>query len=114
MYRFQHFTSFFNSVRKKSFLVASLNSFSPPQFLERIVTADGTWLHHYEPESKAQSRTWKRPPSPVAKKFKSQLSAGEIMLTLLGSIEGAVFISLQRVQILLPAISMCLAQEKKL
>jgi hypothetical protein len=23
-------------------------------FLERIVTADETWLHHYEPESKAQ------------------------------------------------------------
>jgi hypothetical protein len=44
----------FNSVRKKVFLVASLTSFSPRQFLERIVTADESWLHHYEPESKAQ------------------------------------------------------------
>jgi hypothetical protein len=63
-------------------LVASLTSIAPRQFLERIVTADETWLHHYEPESKAQSMAWKLPTSPVAKKFKSQPSAGKIMLTL--------------------------------
>jgi hypothetical protein len=38
----------------KSFLVASLSNFSPRQFLERIVTTDETWVHHYEPENKAQ------------------------------------------------------------
>jgi hypothetical protein len=81
MHRFQRFTSFFNSVRKK-FLVASLTSFAPRQFLKRIVTADETWVHHNEPESKAQSVAWKRPTSPVAKKFKSQPSTGKIMLTL--------------------------------
>jgi hypothetical protein len=32
-------------------LVASLINFATRQFLERIVTADETWLHHYEPES---------------------------------------------------------------
>jgi hypothetical protein len=56
--------------------------FKRRQFLERIVTADEIWLNHYEPESKAQSMAWKRPISPVAKKFKSQPSAGKIMLTL--------------------------------
>jgi hypothetical protein len=33
--------------------VASLTNFAPHQFLARIVTADETWVHHYEPESKA-------------------------------------------------------------
>jgi hypothetical protein len=44
---------FFNSVGRKSFLVSSLTNFESHQFLERIVTADETWTHHYEPESKA-------------------------------------------------------------
>jgi hypothetical protein len=59
-----------------------LTSFAPRQFLERIVTADETWVHHYEPVNKAQSMAWKRPTLPVAKKFKSQPSAGKIMLTI--------------------------------
>jgi hypothetical protein len=67
---------------EKSFLVASLTNFARNQFLERIVTTDETWVHHYEPESKAQSMAWKHPTSHVAKKFKSQPSAGKIMLTL--------------------------------
>jgi hypothetical protein len=73
-------------------LVASLTSFVPRQLLERIVTADETWVHHYEPESKAQSMTWKCLISPVAKKFKSQPSAGKIMLTLFWDMEGAIFV----------------------
>jgi hypothetical protein len=72
-------------------LVASLTNFVPRQFLERIVTADETWLHHYKPESKAQSMAWKRPTSPVAKKFKSQPSASKIMLTLFW---GAILVEL--------------------
>jgi hypothetical protein len=80
-------------------LVAPLTNFAPRQFLQRIVTADEIWVHHYEPESKAQSMTWKRLTSTVAKKFKSQPSAGKIMLTLFGI--GKVqfwLISLQRVK----------------
>jgi hypothetical protein len=87
------FHKFFNSVRKKfSFLVASVANFATRQFLERIVTADETWVHHYEPESKAQSVAWKRPISPVDKKFKSQLSAGKIMLTLFWDMEGEILV----------------------
>jgi hypothetical protein len=73
---------FFNSVRKKVSLVASLTNFAPRQFSELIVTADKIWVHHYEPESKAQSMACKCLISPVAKKFKSQQSAGKITLTL--------------------------------
>jgi hypothetical protein len=54
----------------------SLTSFATRQFLERIIPADETWVHHYEPESKAHSVAWKRPTSPVDEKFKSQLSTG--------------------------------------
>jgi len=34
-------------------------------FLERIVTEDETWIHHYEPESKYQSMECKHPHSPA-------------------------------------------------
>jgi hypothetical protein len=61
-------------------------------YFERTVTADETWVHHYEPESKAQSVAWKRPTSPVAKKFKSQPSAGKIMLTLFWDMKGAILV----------------------
>jgi hypothetical protein len=49
-------------------------------------------MHHYEPESKAQSLTWKRLTSTVAKKFKSQPSAGKIMLTLFWYMEGEILV----------------------
>jgi histone-lysine N-methyltransferase SETMAR len=87
----QRFTSFLIPL-KKSFLVESLTNFAPLQFLERFVTADKTSVHHYEPESKAQSMVWKRPTSPVAKKFKSQPSVGKIMLTLFWDMESAILV----------------------
>ena len=45
---------------------------SKDDFLLRLVTVDETWVHHYEPESKAQSRQWIGPGSPRPKKFKTQ------------------------------------------
>ena len=49
-------------------------------FLDRIITGDETWVHHYEPESKRQSMEWKHPQSACKKKFKTQPSAGKLML----------------------------------
>jgi hypothetical protein len=49
-------------------------------------------VHHYEPDSKAENMAWKRPTSPVAKKFKSQPSAGKIMRTVFWDMEGAILI----------------------
>jgi hypothetical protein len=86
------FHKFFSTVRKKSFLVASLTNFAPRQFLERIVTADETWVHHYEPDSKAQSMAWKCPTSPGDKKFKTQSSAGKIILTLFWNMESEILV----------------------
>jgi hypothetical protein len=85
------FHEFFNSVRKKKFFGCVFNHFSQRQFLERIIIAGETWLHHYEPENKAQRMAWKRPTSPVAKKF-SQPSAGKIMLTLFCVVEIVILV----------------------
>jgi hypothetical protein len=55
-------------------------------FLERIVTGDETWTHHYEPESKHQSMDWKHRHSPTEKKFKMHSTAGKLMLTVFGTL----------------------------
>lgn len=60
-------------------------------FLNKILTCDETWVHYYEPESKRQSTEWKHTSSPVRKKFKTQASAGKVMLTVFWDAEGPVF-----------------------
>ena len=50
-----------------------------------------TWIHYFEPESKRQSMEWKHPSSPVKKKFKTQPSAGKVMLTTFWSSQGPIF-----------------------
>jgi len=59
-------------------------------FLQHIVTGDETLIHHYEPESKRQSMQWKHPSSPTAKKFKTQPSAGKLMLTAFWDSQGPI------------------------
>jgi hypothetical protein len=51
-------------------------------FLQQIITGDETLIHHYLPETKRKSMQWKHPSSPAAKKFKTQPSAGKLMLTI--------------------------------
>ena len=59
-------------------------------FLDRIITVDETWVHHYEPECKRQSIEWKHPQSPIRKKFKSQPSPVKLKLTVFGDSQGPV------------------------
>ena len=54
---------------------------NPEDFLKRVVTVDETWVHHYDPETKLQSKEWKRPSSPTPRKFRHNRSAGKVMLT---------------------------------
>ncbi|PNF40231.1 hypothetical protein B7P43_G07076 [Cryptotermes secundus] len=51
--------------------------------LNRIVTWDESWVHHYQPESKCASVQWKHSNSPSTIKFKvtSTSSAGKVMFT---------------------------------
>jgi hypothetical protein len=58
---------------------------------------------------------WKRQTSPVAKKFRSEPSAGKIMLTLLGDMEGAILVHFNpKGETVNSQISICLGQRKKL
>ena len=59
-------------------------------FLDRIITGDETWVHHYEPECKRQSMEWKHSQSPTRKKFRSQPSAGKLMLTVFWDSQGPI------------------------
>ena len=61
-------------------------------FKRRLVTGDETWIHHYDPETKEQSKQWKHRQSPPPKKFKVQPSAGKIMDTIFYDAEGVVLI----------------------
>jgi hypothetical protein len=49
--------------------------------LNRIVTGDESWMHHYQPESMRASMQCKYPCSATTKKFKVTPSAGKVMLT---------------------------------
>jgi len=59
-------------------------------FLNHIITGDETWVHHYEPETKWQSMQWKHTSSPSYKKFKSQPSAGKLLLTVFWESQGPI------------------------
>jgi histone-lysine N-methyltransferase SETMAR len=54
-------------------------------FLKKIIIGDETWVHHYDPENKRQSME-----SPQLKKFKTQASAGKVMLTVFWNSERVV------------------------
>ena len=56
------------------------------------MTVDKTWVHHYEPENKAQSRQWVGPGSPRPKKFKMQPSAGKVMATVFWDAKGFIML----------------------
>lgn len=61
------------------------------QFLRNIVTGDETWVHHYDPEGKRASMEFRHPSSPRVRKFKTQSSAGKVMLTTFWDSEGIVY-----------------------
>jgi hypothetical protein len=50
-------------------------------FLSWIVTADETWVHHFELETKSQSMEWHHPQSLWNKKKKKTLSVGKVIIT---------------------------------
>ena len=54
----------------------------PSDFIERVVTQDETLVHHFDLESKMQSKQWKQPGSPPPKKFKRVHSAGKVMASI--------------------------------
>ena len=57
---------------------------NPEKFLQQFVTVDETWIHHFQPETKEQSKQWKHPGSPSPRKAKLVMSAGKVMACFLG------------------------------
>jgi len=57
-------------------------------FLGRDVTRNETWVHYHQPETKKASKEWRHTSSPKPKKFRTQPSAGKVMLTFFGMNEG--------------------------
>src|SRR3954470_21185983 len=62
-------------------------------FLERIVTGDETWVHHYTPETKRSSMQWKHVTSPSPRKFRVQRSAGKVIATVFCDIKGVLLLA---------------------
>lgn len=61
-------------------------------FLQRIVTGDETWVHHYTPETKRASMQWKHVTSPSPRKFRVQRSAGKVMATVFWDVKGVLLL----------------------
>src|SRR3954464_9766479 len=63
------------------------------KFLERMVTGDETWVHHYTPETKRSSIPWKHVTSPSPRKFRVQRSASKVMATVFWDIKGVLLVN---------------------
>jgi histone-lysine N-methyltransferase SETMAR len=61
-------------------------------FMRRFITMDETWIHHYTPESKQQSKEWTEAGCSAPKKIRSVPSAGKFMASVFWVAEGILFI----------------------
>ncbi|GFO28214.1 histone-lysine N-methyltransferase SETMAR [Plakobranchus ocellatus] len=59
-------------------------------FLQRILTGDESWVHHYDPECNAQSGEFRHKTSPSPRKFKVVASARKVLFTIFWDTEGVV------------------------
>ncbi|KAL0860950.1 hypothetical protein ABMA27_009481 [Loxostege sticticalis] len=65
---------------------------SPSEFWRRYVTVDETWVHHYTPETKQQSKQWTSAGERSPKKAKTVCSAGKVMATIFWDSQGIILI----------------------
>jgi hypothetical protein len=64
--------------------------------LNRIVTEDESWLHHYQPEPRRALVQWKHPSSASTRKLKVTPSTGKVMLILLWDSQGELLAHFQK------------------
>jgi len=57
----------------------SLYNADPAKFFRRYATMDETWAHHFDSETKQQSKQWKHVTSPTPVNFRKIASAGKVM-----------------------------------
>ena len=80
--------------RRKDVSIECLGLFQrdKKEFLRRFITVDETWVHHFTPESKQQSKQWVEKGQPPPKKAKVIPSAGKVMATVFWDAKGIIFI----------------------
>ena len=61
-------------------------------FVRRFITMDETWIHHYTPESKQQSKQWTEPGCSAPKKTRSVPSEGKVMASVFWDAKGIFLI----------------------
>jgi len=61
-------------------------------FVHQFITMDETWIHHYTPESKQQSKQWIEAACSASKKTRLVPSAGKVMASVFWDAEGILFI----------------------
>ena len=61
-------------------------------FVHRFTTMDETWIYHYTPESKQQSKQWTEPGCSAPKKTRSVPSEGKVMASVFWDAKGILFI----------------------
>jgi histone-lysine N-methyltransferase SETMAR len=64
---------------------------SKTDFVHQFVTMDETWIHHYTPESKHQSKQWTEAGCSAPKKTRLIPSAGKVMALVFWDAEGILF-----------------------
>ncbi|XP_025991875.2 uncharacterized protein LOC113004055 [Solenopsis invicta] len=65
---------------------------NPKEFLRHFVTVYETWIHHYTPETKEQSKQWTKSGESVPKKAKTIPSAGKIIATIFWNSRGTDYL----------------------
>lgn len=65
---------------------------NPQDFWRRLITVDETWIHHYTPETKEQSKQWISKGEPAPKKAKTVKSANKVMATVFWDACGIIHI----------------------
>ncbi|KAM4678284.1 histone-lysine N-methyltransferase SETMAR-like isoform 1-T2 [Discoglossus pictus] len=72
----------------------NLNRFQgdPANFLARFVTVGETWVHHFQPETKKQSKQWKHTTSPPPKIAKTIPSDGKVRASIFWDSEGVLLV----------------------
>jgi hypothetical protein len=61
-------------------------------FVRRFIAMDETWIHHFTPEYKQQSKQWTEAGCSAPKKTRSVPSAGKVMALVFWDAEGILFI----------------------
>lgn len=83
----------YDKVRRRDACRAIIKHFQDvPNFADRIITGDETWVHHHDPETKAQSMQWCYKTESCPIKALRQKSAGKIMATIFWDSEGVVLV----------------------